>query len=314
MRLDHFGKRIVRSTLFPASLVLALAGAWFALDVGVAPAAIPAAVTIAMMAVVLAAERWFPRVGTSAEPGELRADLGFVALSSAGDVITRSVLFGMVAALAAWVPADALAGLPLGVGAAGVLVTGGLGDYWAHRFGHEWGWWWKLHAVHHTPRRMVALNNFRLHPLDLALKLLFGVTPVLLLGFSAEAIAIAGAVKGLTVAFQHADVDLRHGYLNLVFATNSVHRWHHSALTDEGNANYGGVLSIFDLAFGTYRVPPEHLEPQRMGLYVERHDPLNDRQTRGGFGLHAETLDLNELSAALEPEGRSAPGDRTTGS
>lgn len=101
------------------------------------------------------------------------------------------------------------------------------------------------------------------------------MTPVLLLGFSAEAIATAGAVQGVVVAFQHADVDLRHGLLNRVFATNSVHRWHHSARPDEANANYGGVLSLFDQAFGTYRVPPEHHEPQRMGLFAEHHYPVH---------------------------------------
>jgi sterol desaturase/sphingolipid hydroxylase (fatty acid hydroxylase superfamily) len=80
--------------------------------------------------------------------------------------LARPALIGVVAAIAAWLPPNALAGLPRAAGAAGVLLAGGLGDYWAHRLGHACGWWWKLHAVHHAPHRMVALNNLRLHPLD----------------------------------------------------------------------------------------------------------------------------------------------------
>lgn len=61
---------LVRATLFPASLALATVAAWLA-------------ITVAALAAVVGAERWLPRVGRPAEPGELRADLGFVTLSSA---------------------------------------------------------------------------------------------------------------------------------------------------------------------------------------------------------------------------------------
>ena len=105
--------------------------------------------------------------------------------------------------------------------------------------------------MHHAPHRMVALNNLRHPPLDLALKLAFATVPLLALGFSVETLARVGALKGLNVAFQQANLDLRHGVLNYLIATNSVHRWHHSAKAGEAKANSGGFLVIYDLLFGS---------------------------------------------------------------
>lgn len=269
-------RKLTQRFLFPTSLVLTALSAFYAIGLGVDPSAIPLSATVLFMVVVLVGERLMPRAARGAERGETRADLGFVLLTALSDPLIHAMILTLVTALAGWLPAGLAHGLPLWAGAAGVLVVGGLGDYWAHRLGHEWGWWWKLHAVHHAPRRMVALNNLRLHPLDLGLKLTFAVAPVLLLGFSAPAIAVAGAIKGLNVAFQHADIDLRHGWLNRVISTNSVHRWHHSAQPEQANANYGGVLSLFDIAFGTYRVPAEDEEPTRMGLFDEQRYPIHE--------------------------------------
>ncbi|MBL4634841.1 MAG: sterol desaturase family protein [Kofleriaceae bacterium] len=253
--------------LFPTSLLLAITGATFAIRHGTTLSLIPLAVTLVSFLVVIVAERFIPRVGRPSESGELKVDLGFAGLSAVVDAIVNPMLAGAVVLLAALLPTNLLSGLPLWAGSIGVLLVGGLGDYWAHRYAHEWRWWWKLHSVHHSPHRMVATNNFRLHPIDLALKLAFAMVPVLMLGFSTEALAMAGAMKGLNIAFQHADIDLRHGFLNYIISTNSVHRRHHSAIPAEANANYSGILSLFDLIFRSYRVPAEHLNPQRIGLF-----------------------------------------------
>jgi sterol desaturase/sphingolipid hydroxylase (fatty acid hydroxylase superfamily) len=93
------------------------------------------------------------------------------------------------------------------------------------------------------------------------------------LGFSAQAIALAATIKGVCLAFQHGDVDLRHRLLNYVFATNSVHRWHHSDRAQEGNHNYGSVFSFYDIVFGTFLLPSESREPASMGLFDAAHYP-----------------------------------------
>ena len=43
------------------------------------------------------------------------------------------------------------------------------------------------------------------------------------------------------------------GWLELILNTPSAHRVHHASNLDYLDANYGGVLIIFDRLFGTYR-------------------------------------------------------------
>jgi len=251
---------------FVASLGLVVAGGAAAMGLGVPPSLLPTLATLWGFAVVLPLQRLRPRIGRAPEAGERQADAAWFAASAVGDAAAGALLTG----LAAWLApplGQGLAGLWLGPAVAAVLLLRSFGDYWAHRLAHELPWLWRMHAVHHAPRRMVATNNPRLHPGDLVLKRALQLGPALWLGLPAEAIALVGAVAGLQVAFQHADVDVRYGVLDLAFATNHVHRWHHSADPAEANANYGNILVLWDHLFGTYRVPDADEDPAAMGLF-----------------------------------------------
>jgi hypothetical protein len=48
---------------------------------------------------------------------------------------------------------------------------------------------------------------------------------------------------------------MRFGFLNYVIATNELHRWHHSRIIQESNANYGSDTAMWDLLFGTFFWP-----------------------------------------------------------
>jgi sterol desaturase/sphingolipid hydroxylase (fatty acid hydroxylase superfamily) len=55
---------------------------------------------------------------------------------------------------------------------------------------------------------------------------------------------------------QHANVELRiPRALDRIFSSPGLHRWHHSTDPREGNRNYGAILSLWDLAFGTFFRP-----------------------------------------------------------
>ncbi len=261
---------------FPLSALgfagLAVAGR----SVGLPIEAIPAAVTLLALGLVMFAERWKPRVKRVAEPSEVRTDAIYAALTAVVDALSGAGFAALAIALQPHLPWALLSDISLYAAFPLAMLIAAFGDYWAHRLSHTLPWWWKLHAVHHAPHRMVALNNLRLHPLDLALKNLAALFPLLLLGFSPLVLAVVGAAKAINVAFQHADLDLRHGWLNYVISTNSVHRWHHSARAQEGNTNYGGVLVVFDLVFGSFFLPPESDEPEEMGLFEERAYPVHE--------------------------------------
>lgn len=132
------------------------------------------------------------------------------------------------------------------------LVVAEFGLYWAHRLAHEWMPLWWFHAVHHSSKKLWFFNTGRFHIIDTLTSLIF----------SAPLLALAGAPKDVVLWFAsitayigfltHANIRVRCGWLNYIFNTPTLHRWHHSKDLREGNKNYGENLMLWDLVFGTY--------------------------------------------------------------
>ena len=74
-----------------------------------------------------------------------------------------------------------------------------------------------------------------------------------MLGVPADVLLACLAITQPVLMLQHANVDLRSGWLNRVLSSNEVHRWHHSSRAAEANCNFGSALLLFDHLFGTYR-------------------------------------------------------------
>jgi ribose 5-phosphate isomerase RpiB len=53
----------------------------------------------------------------------------------------------------------------------------------------------------------------------------------------------------------HSNIKMRLGFLNYIFNTPELHRWHHSNVITEGNRNYGLLFAVWDHVFGTYFKP-----------------------------------------------------------
>lgn len=259
--------KIIRWTAFPGALLAGGLFSGFALAYEwLAPAAIPLAVTFGALLLALSLERWLPRRGLLPERGETATDLGWLVLNG---VVSQPVAEAAIAAIAIVLAPDGglVSGMHVVVQVAVGLLVFELGTYAAHRAAHEVPWLWKLHAVHHAPTTMRALNNPRLHPAELLVRTVVTNLPALLLGVSPVAFAWLAAVRGVHLWFGHIDADLRYGPLSRVLNTASVHRWHHADSVEEGGmANYGGMFVLFDQLLGTFRLPPEEAEPTGMGL------------------------------------------------
>ena len=147
--------------------------------------------------------------------------------------------------------------------------------YWFHRLGHEHPKWWPLHSVHHSVKRMHLLNGFRIHPLYHLCTFLLGVVPCYLIGASEEALIINSVILAIGGSIQHCNIKLRYGWLNYIFNTNELHRWHHSKNISEGNTNYGAVLIVYDVLFGTHYYRPD-AEPLELGISDEERYPMNN--------------------------------------
>lgn len=160
------------------------------------------------------------------------------------------------------------AGWNLGLQLVLVILLVEFGKYWAHRAHHQISALWWLHALHHSSERLYTINNLRFHPLNHALNFLLGILPVMLLGFSADALWGYLAISQPVLILQHANIDLKSGWLNYVFSTNEVHRWHHSKKRGEADHNFGSAFLIWDQVFGTFRAD-QYDAGQDVGLFGE---------------------------------------------
>jgi sterol desaturase/sphingolipid hydroxylase (fatty acid hydroxylase superfamily) len=128
--------------------------------------------------------------------------------------------------------------------------------YWLHRACHRFPPLWRLHEVHHSPPLLYSLNSGRFHPLEKALHLGVDTLPFLAVGVAPEVMAgyfLLYAANGL---FQHANVRLRYGWLNYIVGSAETHRWHHARDPRAGACNYGTTTVVWDVVFGTWRLPP----------------------------------------------------------
>jgi len=147
---------------------------------------------------------------------------------------------------------------PIVVQLAAKIVVGDFFRYWLHRAAHTWTPLWRLHAVHHAPEKLYTTNVFRFHPAEKALQFLCDTLPFMLVGIGPEVLAYYFVFYAVSGLLQHANCDLRLGWLNYVVSGPEVHRWHHSRHVTESNHNYAHSFVVWDLLFGTYFRPRDH--------------------------------------------------------
>ena len=153
-----------------------------------------------------------------------------------------------------------------------MLLVAELLRYPLHVAAHNTKTLWRLHAVHHSPKRLYWLNVGRFHPAEKALQYTLDTLPFILCGVGAEVVALYFIFYAVNGFYQHSNVDVRYGPLNYVVSGPELHRWHHSKLIDESNRNYGNNLILWDLVFGTWFLP-KHARVGDLGL-LNRDYPL----------------------------------------
>ncbi len=147
--------------------------------------------------------------------------------------------------------------------------------YWFHRASHRVRLWWLNHSVHHSPNEFTLSTAYRLGWTGrITLSLIFFV-PIAWLGFPPALVAIALSINLLYQFWIHAEWIPKLGFLEGILNTPSAHRVHHASNVEYLDANYGGVLVIFDRLFGTY-IPERDEEKPIYGWVqpIETHNPL----------------------------------------
>ncbi|MBL8311802.1 MAG: sterol desaturase family protein [Burkholderiales bacterium] len=171
--------------------------------------------------------------------------VGFVLLATN---LTVHKFFGWAAndGIRGWVQ-----GLPLWAGVLLIILVADFVQYWTHRAYHEVPLLWRLHAVHHSVKRMDWLAGSRQHILELLLTRTLVLAPIFVLGFSKEVIDAYIVIVGFQAVFNHANVSVRLGPLRYVIVTPNFHHWHHSQDKEALDRNYAAHFAFLDYLFGT---------------------------------------------------------------
>jgi sterol desaturase/sphingolipid hydroxylase (fatty acid hydroxylase superfamily) len=260
-------RRALTFLLYP---MLTLGAAWamvVALDRGYSTFWSVATIQTAAIAIVIALEYALPfRPAWLRSHGDMRTDIAHMVITS--NVVTGvrwAVTVGFIALVGPTGIELWPTSWPLWAQVALVTVIQSFFGYWVHRAHHGLPILWRLHAVHHSAPRVYWLNQARVHPIE---SILDGLTllPLLLLGAPETALLVFTAFAGMHLTLQHANIDIRLGVLNWLLSLSEAHRWHHSRERHEADANYGGVLIVWDVVFRTYALPRDRLPPADTGL------------------------------------------------
>ena len=255
-------RRLGAQLAFPLMTVVPVAASLLAIRAGAEPIlVIVCAVAVCLLAQVglevvwpfrkdWAAARSVPRELPFLALATLSAKLADVAIA-AGVGLLAVLMFG--APLSVW-PSH----WPLAAQLLLALLLADFGHYWAHRALHDVKWLWRFHELHHSPTHLHALNFFRMHPVEIALKTVGNMAPLLFLGAPAEltvAWSVVSAVGAGSV--NHCNIAMNTRLFDLFFSTPATHRLHH-AVDPKLRGNLGNVTMLFDWIFGTYRNPARH--------------------------------------------------------
>lgn len=153
--------------------------------------------------------------------------------------------------------------------------------YWMHRVQHMVPWWWAMHSMHHSQRQMSCWTNDRGALLDGALQSFVLASVGIVIGIDPEQFALLVLLGELVQNISHTNTRLGFGrYLEKVFVDPKFHRLHHMIMDyerpDLHNCNYGQVLSVWDVLFGT-ALYGEPVRPTGIG------DPMIDIDNERGL-------------------------------
>ena len=128
--------------------------------------------------------------------------------------------------------------------------------YWLHRAQHRFSWWWALHSLHHSQRRVTVWSDDRNHIVDNLLVTVALVIFAQFVGVQPEDYILILMIGRLIESWSHANVDMSFGRVGeRLIVGPRFHRLHHAlASPDERHIqdhNFAPVFPIWDMLFGT---------------------------------------------------------------
>ncbi len=176
--------------------------------------------------------------------------------------------------------------------------------YWLHRAQHQLGFWWALHALHHSQREMTFWADNRNHLLDDLMTQAAFALVALAIGVPPGQFFLIVVATRVIESLSHANVRLGFGRVGeRLLVSPRYHRVHHAiGLGHEGasrGCNFAVLFPAWDHLFGT-------ANQKQVFPATGIRDQLHGRDYGEGF-WRQQWLGLVRLGQALRP-GRAAPG------
>lgn len=170
-------------------------------------------------------------------------------------------------------------------GWAGLFLADDLCFYWYHRFAHVHRFWWASHVVHHSSQHYNLSTALRQPWIGTLLLTWLPWVPLALIGFPPEAILVQMALSLIYQFWIHTEmIDRLPNWVEYIFNTPSHHRVHHARNPLYLDANYGGILIIWDRIFGSFveenkNIPAIYGLVHNIGTFnvfrIAFHEPLS---------------------------------------
>jgi sterol desaturase/sphingolipid hydroxylase (fatty acid hydroxylase superfamily) len=265
MTLDKPAKPLLTYGTYPALALITGVTPWATLRLNLDRNTVIGVLTLVTIAVVFTVERLNPLLDrwSMTRQSLIERDLPFIGLAI---VVEQVCTMGVALVAAAVMPRTGfgpLGGIPLVVQAAFALLALDLLWYAYHRAAHTFARLWRIHGLHHSPSQLYVLMHQVFNPIDvLVSRFVISMIVFKFTGIRSDAAFIAIAVLGLQQTVSHVNSDLRTGWLNYLLIGTETHRYHHAAAE---RGNYGSVVPIWDMLFGTFIYQPRRI-PDQLGL------------------------------------------------
>lgn len=167
------------------------------------------------------------------------------------------------------------------------IIFDDLAQYWWHRISHQYPMMWKLHRPHHVVEEMGVLVTYRNATLYYAmmpsiwfsaLLIYLGMGYVYLFYLPVKLVIILLAhseTKWDRILFKYPILGPIAWIVERTISTPSTHFAHHGLTAEDGisnpNGNYGNMLFIWDIIFGTAKITRKY--PTKFGAWNQMKEP-----------------------------------------
>lgn len=154
-----------------------------------------------------------------------------------------------------------------------LLLGEDLAYYWNHRIAHTSRLFWASHVVHHSSQKYNLSTALRQTWTSSFYTSIFWM-PLVLLGFHPAWIVFQQSISLLYQYWIHTESIDKMGIFESVFNTPSHHRVHHGADVKYLDANYAGILIIWDRMFGSF-VAEEERPNYGLTKNISSYNPIH---------------------------------------